>query len=34
MRALGWVPVHGIEESVRLTLRWLRQNQWVLESRA
>ena len=34
MRALGWVPIHGIEQGVRLTLRWLRQNHWVLESRA
>ncbi len=34
MRALGWTPVHGIEQGVRLTLRWLRDNRWVLESRA
>lgn len=34
MRALGWTPVHSIEQGVRLTLRWLRANQWVLESRA
>lgn len=34
MRALGWTPLHGIEQGVRLTLRWLRDNRWVLESRA
>lgn len=33
MRGLGWMPEHRIEHSVRLTLRWLRDNQWVLESR-
>ncbi len=34
MRGLGWAPVHSIEQGVRLTLRWLRENRWVLESRA
>ncbi len=34
MRALGWEPRRGIEESVRATLRWLLANRWVLERRA
>ncbi len=33
MRALGWAPRHGIEASVRATLRWLLENRWVLEAR-
>lgn len=33
IRALGWRPRHNIEESVRLTLRWLDANQWVFDRR-
>jgi UDP-glucose 4-epimerase len=34
IRALGWTPKHSIEEGVRLTLRWLRDNAWVLDRRS
>jgi UDP-glucose 4-epimerase len=34
MRDLGWAPRHPIERSVRMTLRWLLANPWVLERRA
>lgn len=34
MRALGWEPARGIEESVRETLRWLLANPWALEGRS
>jgi UDP-glucose 4-epimerase len=33
MRRLGWKPKHNIRESVRLTLRWLQDNPWVLSYR-
>lgn len=33
MRALGWKPKYSIRESLRMTLDWLRQNDWVYESR-
>jgi UDP-glucose 4-epimerase len=33
IRSTGWVPKHKIEDGVRLTLRWLRDNPWVLEQR-
>jgi len=31
--ALGWTPKFTIEQSVRETLRWLRDNQWVFAQR-
>jgi UDP-glucose 4-epimerase len=34
IRELGWRPRYGIEQSVRMTLRWLRDNDWVLDARA
>ena len=34
MRALGWRPALGIRESVVRTLRYLRDNSWVLERRS
>jgi UDP-glucose 4-epimerase len=34
IRKLGWTPRHTIEQGVRSTLRWLRDNRWVLDSRA
>lgn len=33
IRKLGWKPRYSIEEGVRLTLRWLRDNEWALEGR-
>jgi UDP-glucose 4-epimerase len=33
MRALGWKPRLNIRESLRVTLRWLLDNRWVLSSR-
>ena len=34
IRALGWRPQVGIEEGVRRTVAYLRENAWVLDSRA
>lgn len=34
IRATGWQPSLQIEEGVRKTVAWLRENQWVLEDRA
>jgi UDP-glucose 4-epimerase len=34
MRALDWRPRRTIRESIRLTLRWLQANDWVLSKRA
>lgn len=34
MKSLGWRARHRIEDGVRETLRWLRDNPWVLEQRA
>jgi UDP-glucose 4-epimerase len=34
IRKLGWTPRHTIEQGVRSTLRWLRDNSWVMDSRA
>jgi UDP-glucose 4-epimerase len=33
VRATGWQPKLTIEQSIRRTLGWLQQNQWVLERR-
>jgi UDP-glucose 4-epimerase len=33
IRALGWQPTLTIQEGVRKTLRYLKENQWVIESR-
>jgi UDP-glucose 4-epimerase len=33
IKSLGWRASHSIEDSVRGTLRWLRDNAWVLEQR-
>lgn len=33
IRAVGWTPRLTIEEGVIRTLRWLQENQWVLERR-
>ena len=33
IQALGWKPKVSIEEGVVRTVRWLRENEWVLESR-
>jgi UDP-glucose 4-epimerase len=30
----GWYPQHGIESSVRETVRWLLANKWIFDSRA
>lgn len=32
-QATGWSPKHGIESSVRETVRWLQANPWIFESR-
>ena len=34
MRQRGWAPQHTIEDGIRLTLRWLRDNPDVLDARA
>ncbi len=34
IRALGWKPKATVEDGVRITLRWLRQNQWVYALRS
>jgi UDP-glucose 4-epimerase len=34
MRSSGWRPHLSIADSVRRTVRWLRENQWVLSARA
>lgn len=31
--ATGWKPLHGIEASVRETVRWLLANQWIFDTR-
>ncbi len=31
--ATGWVPKYSIEQSIRLTTRWLIQNAWILNRR-
>ena len=33
IQSLGWKPKVSIEEGVVRTVRWLRENEWVLESR-
>lgn len=33
MRELGWQPKRSIRDSVRSTLRWLQDNEWVYEAR-
>lgn len=33
MRALGWSPRYNIRDSLRMTLDWLRRNDWVLTNR-
>jgi len=33
IRSLGWEPSLTIEESVRATVRWIKDNEWVLEAR-
>jgi UDP-glucose 4-epimerase len=33
MRALGWAPRYSIRDSLRMTLDWLRRNDWVLAHR-
>ena len=33
IRSLGWKPKLTIEESVKKTVQYLRDNQWVLEER-
>jgi UDP-glucose 4-epimerase len=33
VRALGWTPQFGIEQSVRGTLNWLKANDWVYQQR-
>lgn len=32
--ATGWTPAHSIESSVRQTVRWLLENQWIFDRRA
>jgi UDP-glucose 4-epimerase len=34
IESTGWKARYSIEESIRETLRWLRANAWVLDSRA
>lgn len=34
IRQLGWAPKRSIEESIRSTVRWLRDNPWVFDARA
>lgn len=34
VRALGWTPRFGIEDSIVRTLSWLQANRWVLEVRS
>jgi UDP-glucose 4-epimerase len=29
----GWSPMHSIEASVRVTVRWLLDNQWIFDRR-
>jgi UDP-glucose 4-epimerase len=29
----GWSPMHSIEASVRETVRWLLDNQWIFDRR-
>ena len=33
IRATGWKPALTIEQSIVRTLRWLQQNEWVLQRR-
>lgn len=33
IQSTGWKPKKTIEESVKLTLRWIQQNKWILEKR-
>ncbi len=33
MKALGWKPTFTIEECIKRTITWLRENQWVLKER-
>jgi len=33
VKSIGWKPTLTIEECIRKTIRWLKDNQWVLESR-
>ena len=30
VRALGWIPTISIEDSVKITARWLNENPWIL----
>ncbi len=34
MRGAGWSSEYSIEQSVRLTVRWLRSNHWVFDARS
>ena len=34
IQSLGWKPTVSIEEGVLRTVRWLRENEWVLEARS
>lgn len=34
IQSLGWNPTVSIEEGVLRTVRWLRENEWVLEARS
>ena len=31
LRSLGWAPTRSIEESVRQTVRWIRDNGWIMD---